>query len=357
MLILVTGSPGAGKTSNTLWEFLKNPQYQDRPRFCSDITDFDRAAHGIGDFSDMEKWQDLPDGSLVLVDEAQRFLRPRTGRQVPDYIAAFETHRHRGIDFLFITQHPSLIDTHVRRLIGRHHHFHRPFGIKNSIRYTWEFCQENPCAFTYKDAVRKTVRTNPEVFKLYKSTVQDTHKQDLPLGKLALGLFGVLMVIGGLFATFNTFLQKSKKQDVAKQETQTQQQTQQDKDRSLVGFDAPVQQQEKTFKPEHLIPRDKNIPWSAPYYDQLTQPSDFPRIAACISGKSSTNSYYNGCRCFTQQATPVDVDEKMCLDIVKHGTFDNWLSQRQMNQLNANAAAVGAVDVSTTEERKRANSG
>lgn len=52
MLVLVTGSPGAGKTSNMLWEFLKNPDYADRPKFCSDITDFDRAAHGIGDFTD-----------------------------------------------------------------------------------------------------------------------------------------------------------------------------------------------------------------------------------------------------------------------------------------------------------------
>ncbi len=52
MLVLVTGSPSAGKTSNMLWEFLKNPDYADRPKFCSDITDFDRAAHGIGDFTD-----------------------------------------------------------------------------------------------------------------------------------------------------------------------------------------------------------------------------------------------------------------------------------------------------------------
>lgn len=327
MLVLVTGGPGAGKTSNMLWEFLKNPDYDNRPKFASDIPDFDRAVHGVGDFNDIEKWQDLPDGSLILVDEAQRFLRPRSGRQVPDWLGAFETHRHRGFDFIFITQHPSLIDTHVRRLVGRHHHFHRPFGVKNSIRYTWEYTQENPCTFTFKDAIRKPIKTNPEVFKLYKSTSVDTHKRQLPWGKLAIGALGVLMVIGGLGSTFYQ-VNKPKKEQSTITQAQPQQTTNTQSHNPYVTFDSPVNQEIKTFKPEHMIPRDSSLPWSAPYYDNLTQPSDFPRIAACIESKSK------GCSCYTQQATPLEVEASLCSAIVKRGTFDNWKTQREQQSFN-----------------------
>lgn len=322
MLVLVTGSPGAGKTSNMLWEFLKNPDYADRPKFCSDIPDLDRAAHGLGDFNNIETWQDLPDGSIIFADEAQRYLRPRSGRVVPDWLGAFETHRHRGFDFIFITQHPSLIDSHVRRLVGRHHHFHKPFGIKNSIRYTWEHVQENPCAFTFKDATRKTIRTNPEVFKLYKSTELDTHKRQLPWQKLGLGVLGLLLVVGGLSYPFLHYSDK-KTDNATSSEISTSKSLTNDS-KPLVGFESPINAERPEFKPSDLIPRAPNLPWTAPYYDELTRPSDFPRIAACIESKK-------GCNCYTQQATPLTVELDTCKAIVKSGTFDNWSSQRKQD--------------------------
>ena len=356
MLVLVTGSPGAGKTSNMLWEFLKNPDYADRPKFCSDIPDFDRAAHGVGDFTDIEKWQDCPDGSIIFCDEAQRFLRPRSGRVVPDWLGAFETHRHRGFDFVFITQHPSLIDAHVRRLVGRHHHFHKPFGIKNSIRYTWEHTQENPCSHTFKDAQRKVIRTNPEVFKLYKSTALDTHKRQLPWGKLSIGALGVLMIIGGFSYSF-THLGGTKKPVPDTSENQQSSTVQTTKpDGSLVSFTSPVQESApRTFKQEDLIPRADNLPWTAPYYDELTRPSDFPRIAACIES-------YKGCNCYTQQATPITVSFDVCKAIVKNGTFDNWASQRKMNdfQVSSNTQftpKAGGIDAPTQEARNPSSRG
>lgn len=346
MLILVTGSPGAGKTSNMLWEFLKNPDYADRPKFCSDIPEFDRAAHGVGDFTDIEKWQDCPDGSIIFCDEAQRFLRPRSGRVVPDWLGAFETHRHRGFDFVFITQHPSLIDTHVRRLIGRHHHFHKPFGIKNSIRYTWEHTQENPCSHTFKDAQRKVIRTNPEVFKLYKSTALDTHKRELPWGKLALGAFGLILVVGGFTYPFLHFSGNEKKAPLEKTEIVKSDNAQ--KGGSLVSFPSPVtdESQRKPFTAADLLPRADNLPWSAPYYDELTRPSDFPRIAACIESSKS-------CNCYTQQATPLTVDFKTCQAIVKNGSFDNWQSQRKRDDMQSFSTSPQTSQVDAPKDEAR----
>lgn len=321
MLILVTGSPGAGKTSNTLWDFLHNPDYLNRPRFCSDIPDFDRAIHGIGDLDALDNWQDLPDGSVVLVDEAQRFLRPRSSRQVPEWIGAFETHRHRGFDFIFITQHPSLIDTHVRRLIGRHVHYHRPFGLKTASRYTWEFCCESPDEFNFRKAERARVAPNPQVFKLYKSTVLDTHKRRLPWKMIVIGCLALVAVVGGLAYPFLHYGKKSAAAPASSSGSAQPAPVVSRDPRDL----APVVDLAPSGRPVRTIadyvPRIDSMPWTAPIYDDLTEPTDFPRIAACISSEVS-------CHCYTQQATPVSVPVSMCLQIVKQGIFDPWASGR-----------------------------
>lgn len=327
MLILVTGSPGAGKTSNTLWDFLHNPDYLNRPRFASDIPDFDRALHGIGDLDALDNWQDLPDGSVVLVDEAQRFLRPRSSRQVPEWIGAFETHRHRGFDFLFVTQHPSLIDTHVRRLVGRHIHYHRPFGLKTASRYTWEFCCESPDEFNFKKAERSRVSPNPEVFKLYKSTVLDTHKRRLPWKMLVIGGLALVAVVGGLSYPFLHYgkVAKSSSSPAANAPSSVPGTTGRAPQDLAPSVDlAPAARSERTIT--DYVPRLDNMPWTAPIYDHLTEPTDFPRIAACISSALS-------CHCYTQQATPVSVPVSMCLQIVKEGIFDPWQSGRSANSL------------------------
>lgn len=331
MLVLVTGSPGAGKTSNTLWDFLKNPEFLNRPRFASDIADFDRAIHGIGDLDALDKWEDLPDGSVVLVDEAQRFLRPRSSRQVPDWIGAFETHRHRGFDFFFITQHPSLIDSHVRKLIGRHIHYHRPFGMKTASRYTWEHCCESPDEFNFKKAERARVTPNPEVFTLYKSTVLDTHKRRLPWKMIIIGVLAACAVLGGLAYPFLHYGSKAVSAPVAAPAAAVNSSA--DLRGAVVPENLTPHSGPREFKISDLVPRQRSLPWSAPVYDHLTQPTDFPRIAACVSSASR-------CTCFTQQATPVDVEFSVCRQIVREGVFDPWLSSRPVAAPETGRAVV-----------------
>ena len=59
------------------------------------------------------------------------------------------------------------------------------------------------------------------------------------------------------------------------------------------------------------------VPASAPKYDKLTEPQDFPR-AQCIQRVSDGD-----CRCYTQQATPLHIPYLQCIKIVKHGYFDD----------------------------------
>lgn len=321
MLTLITGVPGAGKTSNTLWDFVNSPTT--RPRFVTPITGFDPIKHGLGELDSLEHWQDLPDGSQVLVDEAQQFLRPRSSRQVPAWLAGFETHRHRGIDITLITQHPGLIDSHVRKLVGKHIHYHRPFGLKNATRYVWEIVQENPhlpAARKAGEAVR--VKPNPKVFSLYTSTVLDTHKAQLPWKWISTAAIGLCVLLLGVSYFFNFISSKQKTAEAAKSVPVVAQ------------VAAPGQAPSpdyglgnRQFAASDLSPRIQGMQWTAPFYDGLTQPTDFPRISACIASNRPS------CNCFTQQATPIEVPASVCYRIVENGAFDPWQTGRR-NQVS-----------------------
>lgn len=87
-------------------------------------------------------------GDLVAIDEAQ-FVMPRgtLGRKPPYWLQAMEIHRHYGVDFLIITQHPQLIDTTVRALVGLHRHVRSVMGSPVCMVYAWDHAS-NPERFT-----------------------------------------------------------------------------------------------------------------------------------------------------------------------------------------------------------------
>jgi len=84
-------------------------------------------------------WLWCKPGDLIVIDEAQ-FVMPRgvMGKKPPYWLQAFEIHRHYGVDFLLITQHPQLIDTTVRALVGMHRHVRSVMGSAVCMVYTWD---------------------------------------------------------------------------------------------------------------------------------------------------------------------------------------------------------------------------
>ncbi|HCW0220730.1 TPA: hypothetical protein OW357_005954, partial [Pseudomonas aeruginosa] len=177
MLKLVTGQPGAGKTSNELWPFLHDKAYKGRPKFCTPIKGFDAAKHGVTEIEDLKGWRELPEGAVVFVDEVQDYLGARAGKEVPDWIREFARHRHYGMDFIFTTQSPMFLDPFVRKLCQQHVHYHRPWNMRRSSKRTWESVQGDPESNNAKKLSQAAVVTaNPKVFDLYTSTVLDTHK-------------------------------------------------------------------------------------------------------------------------------------------------------------------------------------
>lgn len=319
MLSLITGVPGAGKTSNMLWDFLQDTS--GRPRFCTPIRGFDPIAHGVGELDTLEHWQDLPDGALVLVDECQQYLRPRkSGGVLPDWIAAFETHRHRGFDFWFITQNPGLIDSHVRKLVQSHVHFHRAFNMKATTRYEWEQIQPNPDLDGARaKALSRRIKPNSEVFKVYESTVLDTHTSRLPW-KWILTLGGALLFIVAVAVYLRFWMAGLGHVDKAPAPAAAVAGAVVPAVAGVAGVGGVVSGAHSTVS--SMTPRVPGMPWTAPQFDDLTVPTDFPRIAACVQSRRT------GCRCYTQQATVLDVAPQVCQVVVTKGAFDPWLSGR-----------------------------
>lgn len=135
-------------------------------------------------------WLWVEPGDVVVIDECQTVFRPMpAGRRAPAFIRHLETHRHYGIDFVLITQHPQLIHSAVRALIGQHRHVRRLFGRRGALIYEWDHCSP-------PDRV-KTASTRPWMYKkaafgLYKSAQLHTKQRWGTSWPLVLGLCAFL---------------------------------------------------------------------------------------------------------------------------------------------------------------------
>src|SRR5690554_4543795 len=122
MFTLVTGAPGAGKTSFTIARFVEkennllkkllallakfiNKTAEEKPKrpiFYRGIRDLKLDWTELTDEQTLEWPKHLPVGAILIVDEAQQLwpVRP-SSRPVPEGLSALETHRHYGWDIVF----------------------------------------------------------------------------------------------------------------------------------------------------------------------------------------------------------------------------------------------------------------
>lgn len=256
-------------------------------------------------------WYQVPDGALVVIDEAQRIFRPRgIGSVVPEYVARLETHRHHGLDLVLITQHPKLLDVNVRKLIDRHVHVKRAFGAGISTLYTWTEVQEDPSQGR-ENAQTETWRHPPEVFGYYKSAEVHTVKRRLPWRLVSLPLLLVGVIGLGLWG-WRSFVHRNDTAAAAAAGSPTA---------NHDGAARPAGERDARRTAAQYVadyqPRLPGLAYTAPAYDKVTQPKVAPVPAACIASAHS-------CQCYSQQATALDVSEPVCRQIVSKGWFDDF---------------------------------
>ena len=355
MLILITGTPGSGKTLFTVAELLAG-QFKDRPLFVNGIPQL-LVPHQVLSDQDVEKWHEGgvagQDGqpsfevknAVIVVDEVQRIARPRaTSQKVPDWIAALETHRHKGVDFIVITQHPQLLDVNIRRLVGRHLHVRRTFALGAAVVYEWDHC-ENPG--NVKQATSKLWRYPRSAFKLYKSSELHTKAG----GKMPLAVWIAIIAVlvtpfliwkatGSLLGNFASGGDKALAAAAGKPGVSTASSTSSKpaEKRPLTAMEVAA-----SYKP-----RFGGMDHTAPAYDELTRPKRVPVPAACIEMKSK------GCKCYTQDGTAMTVEASWCQDIVRDGLFLAFLetkapdpspAPRNAPESRSSASADGFIEI------------
>lgn len=342
MITLVTGTPGAGKTLLTLYDLKNEVEKQNAELIKQNKEPRPVYYHGIPDLTlpwlpldKPENWHTLPTGAIIVIDECQSAFRPRgLGQQVPEYIAAMETHRHRGHDLYLITQHPMLVDQNIRRLVGRHRHVIRKFGLQVATVHEWgsvhEITKRN-----LAEAVKRNMKYPKEIFGYYKSSEQHTHKANVP--KRVYFLAAAPLIVGALvYAAYTSMTGIS--ENVASKTEEVASAPSPFKPSGNIESRGPVGALTTADYLARQVPRVQGMPWTAPIYDDVTTPVDAPYPVACMDSKK------NGCRCFDQQENRIAVDEGFCKSFLDRGMFVAWKQKPQPQQLAMNQERQSGSD-------------
>lgn len=311
---LVTGQPRNGKTLWTLWHVRRRAEQEGRTVFYN-IGD-DKGGKpklvkipGWVHLERPEDWPTCPDNSIVVIDEAQRPFRPRaSSAKVPEHVSLLETHGHNGFDLYFITQHPGLIEGNVLRLVQTHRHVKRLWGSQAATVHEWEDVNKNPDQ-SRSGSISSTWRYPKDVFEIYDSATVHTVKVRPPV---RLFIFLAILILAPALIAWAIFRPRGPKPAEVPPSP-------------VAALSAPTASGGAAVltKAQYLaaqVPRVEGLAYTAPVYDQLTQPVAAPFPVGCIEGAKS-------CRCYTEQGTRIDVPESMCLQIVERGFFQFWKQQ------------------------------
>ncbi len=341
-ITLVTGLPGHGKTLYTLARWKDEAEKNGRPVFHNGIKNL--KIPGWQDWK-TEEWEKLPPNSIMVVDECQ-FVFPVRGRgQPPEFIEKLATHRHLGVDFIIITQNPMLLDSFVRRLVDRHFHVVRKFGTHFATVHEFvNGCNDNVHK-TRKDSIRHEWRYPKHVFDLYTSAEAHTVKTRIPAKVY------VLCAIPFVFAALAYAAYSRLNPDAMVERAGGKPATEQ------AAPGQPVQHSPtQNPGPEELTPaqyyaqytpRIEGLPHTAPAYDEVTKPTEAPYPAACVASAKS-------CKCYTQQATKLQVTESLCRDIASGGFFMAWKQPAPTVQQRLDRGDAVRVDTKGREAERMA---
>lgn len=340
MITLITGTPGSGKTAYGL-DFMLKTVKEGRPLYVHGIPDL-KLPHIVAycdspacdvctHYTEEEKQQKMvpanewhkfaPDGAVFFFDETQNIYRPRSsGAKVPENVAAFEVHRHKGLDFFLITQSPRLIDSNIRSLVSRH--IHLRVNWKGRKQFEWPECKENPQSTT--DAIASSYTLNSKIFPLYKSASLHTKQQrKIPPIIIFLG-FLIIAGAGLSIYIFNILAPKLNPESAL------------DGDSLESPAARPLQPQTTILQTVQNLPQNQidprfdtrpTIPGileSAPAYNNIVQVKDHPKNLGCIQMAER-------CQCFTQQGTEYPTSPAQCNDIInsKPAAFNPYIEPVQ----------------------------
>lgn len=336
MITLITGTPGAGKTAYAVAQLhALTSSGQGRPVFvmgipelqvpheqCPPVAEWTERRPVPEDPSLVESFFTFPEGSLVIIDEAQKIYRPRpTGSKVPDHVSAFERHRHQGLDFWLISQSPSLLDANVRRLVGKHVHIRSLWAGRRL--YEWAEASDPESRASRAVAITRRYRLPRRAFRLYKSaSLHVKQSRRLPLTAyvflLVVGGAGYLGwrnygILDGAWEGTGAYSGGGKAAVTARDES-----TGRAPGGAAAAPSGPAVQLAVGGAIEDYVPRIATRPETAPLYDGLRQVRSLPVVVGCVEMGEV-------CRCYTQQGTDAFLSRDQCREWLRVPPFNPWL--------------------------------
>lgn len=336
MIYLFTGLPGAGKTLNAIKYVFEESLFKDRPVYVYGVTGLN-----VTDWNELteeqaRRWDQLPDGSVILIDEVQRLWRVRTAsKDIPLDVQALETHRHRGMDFIVTCQNPMQLDVGVRRLVGKHYHLDRSFSANGARRFTFERCIDDPHSSKHEASSIDRISLDKKYFDKYHSAEVHTHNLRLPFKFYMYGAF-FLGFIAFLIWIFTSGLSITQDKQTLPTDIKPQQSTHEDIRIATV----------QNYMDMH-VPRIKSLPFTAPFYDDHIEIKSIPKVSGCMSLQSEDEDF---CVCNTQQGTIIDMDLQICKYYVSHGSFDFGLSDDDLRKQYAHNNNAGTITGTKTDQ-------
>ncbi|AWM57941.1 zonular occludens toxin [Stutzerimonas stutzeri] len=349
MFVLRTGLQGNGKTLNTIKEVDIKAAKQNRTVFYHNIRGFNPNFEGLKAtwvaFDDPHKWFELPENAMIVIDEAQQFFRIRNqASAVPAYASALETMRHQGHELHCITQNPSLIDHHFRKLCNSHIHYVR--GGKGKVIKRWEFEKVNMTVESSKkdfsaDGEATRILLDPKYYGAYESVKEGaTHHMRFNPPRALFVLVGAVLVVSFLgYRFYERRLAPPSPEPVAESAPVAPVYSSPAAAPVVDDIGGPITVEQYV---DARVPRLADVPSSAPIYDELTRPVTYPKLS-CVSSSNEDFVRRNadrmvtgirqgqiyGCRCNTQQGTRAVVSFDACMAYVTDGAFDPAKPDRQ----------------------------
>lgn len=329
----ITGLPRQGKTLFTFVQVLERAKKEGRSVYYCNIPEV--TLPGWIEIKHPDEWMQCPNDSIIVVDELQDFWGAApSGARVPQPILELSKHGHRGIDFYFITQDPTLVHATPRKLCQTHWHVVRAFGSENAVAHKFNRMQTDPERVKAKsekfpwryprEAFGKRDKAGQWITKpWYKSADVHNVKREIPLKVWAIP-GGVVLAGLAVWAGVHLFSGVLDRAGSASGQIPGAAAVSSVQARPVASSSASASGHSLGVAEylEQRRPRVPGFPHTAPVYDQVTQPVEAPFPAACVNMGER-------CECYTQQATLMRVAPEVCIQIVHRGYFVDWQRRQE----------------------------
>jgi hypothetical protein len=332
-----TGQPGHGKTLHAIDKLL---QFKEEGRivYACNVRQFDYEKTGVLPMTP-EQFRDwmtfLPDGAVALVDEAyEHDMLPKRppGAKVPPHVEQLAKHRHRGLDFIFVSQSPDKqCDQFVHDLIERHVHVRRKFGSK------WVQLREFERFEANAERALPIVNRNVHLLKgkrsvgTYKSTELDTTERRIPWYYYAFGL-GIPAALALFWYVFGNLGNRLTGEALPTPAHHTDMTTGASEAHGARATGAAARVLSTEEYVAALVPRVPSQPWSAPIYDsKLSVSSEPPRLFCMLADPGEMEGGYrenSSCTCLTEQGTRYRLEISTCATIAREGQYEPFFQER-----------------------------